>query len=152
MPSGDSFQTRELSAPTLIKRSRPVPLIEHTLGAPAPTGAPTTVGVELLLCAALTLSVLALTAQSETSMMAAMATLKKIRLCFIYITVFRWRPFSWANIDIHADAAVTGAFSKVVTNMPIPYKGCRNLFFALFRVVTTTGFLYQRRLPVLLFI
>jgi hypothetical protein len=55
------------------------------------------VGVELLPCAALALSVLALTAQSETSMMAAMATLKKIRLCFIHITVLRWRAVIMAE-------------------------------------------------------
>jgi len=107
-------------------------LIEHTPGAPEPTGAPTTVGVELLPCAALTLNVLALTAQSETSMMAAMATLKKIRLCFIHITVFRWRAVIVGEHRQHADAAATGAFSKVVTNMPIPYKGCRNVFWHCF--------------------
>jgi len=69
------------------KESRPVPLIEQHARRSEPTGAPTTVGVELLPCAALTLSVLALTAQSETSMIAAMAHLRNTIVFHIY-TVF----------------------------------------------------------------
>ena len=84
---------------------------------------------ELLPCAAPTLSVLAPTAQSETSTRAAIATLIKMRLCFIYITVFRWRAAPCASIDIHADVTASGKpLPKVVTNRPIHYKGCRSVF------------------------
>ena len=65
--------------------------------------------------------------------MAAMATLIRIRLCFIYITVFRWRVAPCARIDINADVTANGIpLPKVFTNMRIRYKGCGSVFVTVF--------------------
>jgi hypothetical protein len=107
------FTQRALSAP-LMKRTRFVESTAYAPGAPTPTGAPTTPEAwtfALLPCAALTLSVLAPTAQSETSTRAAIAMLVRMRLCFIYITVFRWQVVPCARIDISATYTPAGSLT-----------------------------------------